>query len=76
MSGGREQAGGWRKSSRSNTGNCVEVRFCEDHVHVRNSRDRNGAVLAFTTGEWHAFLAGARQGEFDIPTGPPRATHA
>jgi hypothetical protein len=76
MSGGREQAGGWRKSSQSASGSCVEVRFSGDHVHVRNSRDRSGAVLAFTTDEWDAFLAGARQGEFDIPTGPPRATHA
>jgi Domain of unknown function (DUF397) len=58
----------WRKSSVSaGSGDCVEVAFAEDGVLVRHSRDQSGPVLAFTHSEWKAFLAGARNGEFDLP---------
>ena len=57
----------WVKSSLSfSNGNCVEVASLADGgVGVRNSRDAGGAVLAFTPDEWHAFLGGVRNGEFD-----------
>lgn len=57
----------WFKSSLSfANGNCVEVAALPDgSVGVRNSRDADGAVLRFTPGEWHAFLGGARNGEFE-----------
>jgi hypothetical protein len=57
----------WAKSSLSfSNGNCVEVaELPGDSVGVRNSRDPEGPVLRFTQGEWNAFLAGARLGEFD-----------
>jgi Domain of unknown function (DUF397) len=58
---------GWRKSTRSDAGGCVEIRFSEGQVHVRNSRHRDGPSLAFTFAEWESFLAGARTGEFDGP---------
>ena len=38
-----------------------------DAVRVRHSLDQSGPVLAFTHGEWRAFLTGARAGEFDLP---------
>ena len=55
------------KSSFSfSNGNCVEVSdLPEGGVGVRNSRDPQGAILRFTPDEWHAFLGGARIGEFD-----------
>jgi hypothetical protein len=61
---------GWFKSSHSGNGgnDCVEVKMTGDGVLVRNSRDRSGPVLAFTPGEWHAFVAGAHDGEFDLHT--------
>lgn len=34
-------------------------------VGVRDSKDQAGAVLAFTAGDWTAFLAGVKAGEFD-----------
>jgi hypothetical protein len=57
----------WVKSSLSfSNGNCVEVaELPGGSVGIRNSRDPAGAVLSFTQGEWRAFLAGARLGEFD-----------
>ena len=57
----------WVKSSLSfSNGNCVEVAGLSDGgIGVRNSRDPEGQVLQFTPDEWHAFLGGVRNGEFD-----------
>ncbi|WP_327047619.1 DUF397 domain-containing protein [Microbispora sp. NBC_01189] len=58
----------WRKSSYSGSGNnCVEVATnVPGLVAVRDSKDRSGPALAFTPGEWSAFVAGVKSGEFDI----------
>ena len=56
----------WRKSTYSNNGECVEVAALDRLVGVRDSKDRGGAILFFTHGEWNAFLAGTRTGEFDL----------
>ena len=58
---------GWRKSTSSMSGECVEVRRFDDAVLVRDSKNPDGAKLQFTHGEWRAFLAGAQRGEFDLP---------
>jgi len=56
----------WHKSSSSQkNGQCVEVAHVGDAIAVRDSKDPGGPVLSFTPGEWDAFLAGARDGEFD-----------
>lgn len=57
----------WRKSSYSGANGCVEVQELDDRVTIRNSRDRNGPVLEFTSQEWRAFVKGVRDGEFGIP---------
>lgn len=55
----------WRKSSFSaDTASCVEVARHGDIVLVRDSKDPDGPVLQFTPDEWHAFLAGCRNGQF------------
>ena len=57
---------GWRTSSRSGAnGNCVEVAQLDDVVAVRDSKDRTGPVLVFEAAAWAAFIAGAKDGEFD-----------
>lgn len=47
----------WRKSSFSgnNGGNCVEITVGSHLIAVRDSKDRSGPVLAFTSADWRAF---------------------
>ncbi|MBT2411248.1 DUF397 domain-containing protein [Streptomyces sp. ISL-12] len=56
----------WTKSRHSNAeGNCVEVARVDGGVALRNSRDPDGPALVYTSAEVAAFLAGAKDGEFD-----------
>ena len=56
----------WVKASRSaSSGECVELRRHDGHIEVRDSKDPDGPVLRFTTGELAAWLDGAQRHEFD-----------
>nr|WP_026452929.1 MULTISPECIES: DUF397 domain-containing protein [Saccharomonospora] len=63
-----EIAGEWRKSSFSaNTDNCVEFRRTADGgVQVRNSNRPDDGTITYTASEWRAFIAGVKDGEFDL----------
>ncbi|GLX93936.1 DUF397 domain-containing protein [Herbidospora sp. NBRC 101105] len=55
-----------RKSSFSGpVGECVEVEVVSV-IKVRDTKDPQGPALSFTPGEWRAFCAGVRGGEFDV----------
>lgn len=74
----------WHRSSRCDTGSCVEVQFHKstlsidngtcvevascacNQIKLRDSKDPEGPTLSFTPVEWDAFLAGVRNGEFDL----------
>ena len=45
---------------------CVEVAHKDNMVGVRDSKNPDGPVLAYTSGEWRVFVAGVRNGEFDF----------
>lgn len=66
----RRELTGWIKSSFCNgASSCVEVASLADgNVALRDGKDDDSAVLEFTPGEWAAFTAGVRDGEFDIAT--------
>lgn len=51
----------WRKSSRSNTGQCVEVR--QDLAALRDSKHPTGPALSAT--KLPAFIRGVKAGSFD-----------
>lgn len=56
----------WIKSSKSASGTCVEVAHTQNGDYLmRDSKDPN-TILRYTTAEWDAFLAGAKDGEFDF----------
>jgi hypothetical protein len=52
----------WRKStySGSNGGNCVETASDSGVILVRDTTDRGGARLAFSTEAWAEFTASLR----------------
>jgi hypothetical protein len=56
----------WHKSTASSSGECAEVAFADGSVLMRHSQYPSGPVLAFSYSEWAAFLAGVRNGEFDL----------
>ncbi|MFV2086561.1 DUF397 domain-containing protein [Micromonospora sp. LOL_021] len=47
----------WRKSTRSDSGNCVEVADnLPGRVYVRDTKNRDGATLAFAPSSWSSFV--------------------
>ena len=58
----------WRKSSYSANGaNCVEIASSlPGVVAVRDSKDRDGGTLVTSAHAWSAFVAGIKQGEFEL----------
>jgi hypothetical protein len=66
----------WRKSSHSGNGSCVEVAPVPragsaavepcDVIAVRDSKDRRGPALTFTTRQWRSFAAGIKAGELSL----------
>jgi hypothetical protein len=60
----------FHKSSYCANTDCVEVAAAAERdelvVLVRDSKNQDGPVLEFTRHEWGAFLAGVRNGEFDL----------
>ncbi len=73
----------WTKSSYSGKGsNCVEAAAVtsrdglkipagkadtEKLILLRDSKNPGGATLIFDEHEWSAFIAGVKDGEFDLP---------
>jgi hypothetical protein len=66
----------WRKSRHSNpNGACVELAALPGgEIAMRNSRFPAGSVLLYTRAEIAAFLAGAKDGEFDHLAGASQPT--
>ncbi len=58
----------WRTSTYSGTnGSCVEVaRNLPGVVAVRDSKDRDGPVLALAPDEWRAFTSSVKAGDLDL----------
>lgn len=59
----------WSRSSFCDSGSCVEVCLPDEgspFVLVRQSQWTSGEVLKFTPEEWRDFVAGAKNGEFDL----------
>lgn len=55
----------WYRSTRCDSGTCVEVAHQDDFVAVRDSKNPDAAVLHFSPPAWRAFVNGIRVGEFE-----------
>lgn len=58
----------WTRSLRCSTGHCVEARLVGDLVAVRDTNE-TGKILYLSRDTWRAFVAGAADGDFDLPDG-------
>lgn len=59
----------WRTSTRSQMSNCVQVAALgpqQGVVALRDSKDRDGAVLLFGRTEWQAFITATKRGRYDL----------
>ncbi len=65
LSDSEEQAR-WRKSSYSNSGDCLEWRIDSDRVRLRDSTGGSSGELRFSYSQWRAFLAAVKAGEADL----------
>jgi hypothetical protein len=63
----RASGPGWRKSSYSSGGGCVEVNPQAEVILVRDSKDPGGPVLTFDRAAFAAFIDGVRDDEFNRP---------
>jgi hypothetical protein len=54
----------WRKSSRSGSGNCVEVGSAPDEVGVRDTKNPQGRTLAVTREAWSRFIGAVKDDKY------------
>lgn len=45
---------------------CVSVKISDDCVRVRNTGDKEKATAVFSHEEWKVFVAGVKNGEFEV----------
>jgi hypothetical protein len=56
----------WRKARRSaNNGACVELAPAAGQILIRDSKDQDGPVIAYSEYSWRLFVATAKTGHFD-----------
>jgi hypothetical protein len=60
--------GQFRKAGDSDTGGCVEVAALPGGgIRIRDSKNRDGGVIACTDQTWWAFTKAIKGGEFQLP---------
>lgn len=59
----------WHKATRSGSnGQCVEARYLNETIEVRNSNSPDAGTVLFTRPEWETFIAAVSEdGEFRLP---------
>jgi predicted secreted Zn-dependent protease len=55
----------WRTAFSCNGGTCIAVAIAGQEVLIADTKKPDGPVLSYTHAEWHEFLAGAKNGDFD-----------
>jgi Domain of unknown function (DUF397) len=55
----------WRRSTRCDSGSCVEVAYLGAEVLLRDSKDPGDIVLRLSKYEWVTFLRALKAGDFN-----------
>jgi hypothetical protein len=55
----------WRTALSCNGGACVQVAANDNSILIGNSRRPGDPVVEYTPHEWHEFVAGIKNGDFD-----------
>jgi Domain of unknown function (DUF397) len=55
----------WRRSTKCDSGLCVEVALAADAALVRDGKRPEGPRLTFTRDSWQDFLAAVKTGGYD-----------
>ena len=59
--------GEWFLPRRSaNNVNCVQTKFTDDVVYVRNNRRPDAGTAVFDYAEWAVFVASVKDGDYDL----------
>ncbi|MGH3871223.1 MAG: DUF397 domain-containing protein [Pseudonocardiaceae bacterium] len=59
--------GQWFLPGRSDNGaTCVQTRFTDDAVYVRNNLRPDAGTAVFDHAEWAVFVAGVKDGDYDL----------
>jgi len=56
----------WRRASRCGGSGCVEVAISGAEIAVRDAKRSDSPVLTYSAEEWRVFIAGVKDGEFDL----------
>ncbi|MGH4022916.1 MAG: DUF397 domain-containing protein [Pseudonocardiaceae bacterium] len=57
----------WFLPRRSDNGpTCVETKFTDDAVYVRNNLRPDAGTAVFSHAEWAVFTAGVKDGDYDL----------
>ncbi|WP_412517445.1 DUF397 domain-containing protein [Actinomadura madurae] len=62
----------WRKSTHSDSADCVEVaggsRVVETSILIRDSKDPRGGILCLSLQDWRSLIMHVKTGGFDVST--------
>lgn len=58
----------WRRATRCNSAECVEVAATESDTIVVRSTGSPDNAIGFSRGEWAVFIEAVKVGEFDLDT--------
>ena len=65
MGGESEDEISWQTAERCDSGQCVQVGTRGQAILIRSSADPDGTFATFSRDEWHVFVAGVKDGDFD-----------
>lgn len=65
MGGKSEGEISWHTAGRCDNGQCVQVGTRGQSILIRSTADPDGTFATFSRDEWHVFITGVKDGDFD-----------